>query len=230
MVHRHRSVAGGTARATVFGISDGLVSNVALILGVAAAAATRSSVLVAGIAGLLAGAASMAAGEYVSMKAQSELVERELSIERQSLTKQPELETRELEAIYLGRGVDPNAARMMAEAVMEDLDVALEVHAREELGIDPGETGQPWLAAGASFVAFAVGATIPLMPWFFAEGDAAILMSTALGLAAAAIVGVVLARFTERSAFRTATRQVAWAAAACTATWLTGSWVGGLIN
>lgn len=230
LVHRHRSVSGGAARAAVFGISDGLVSNVALILGVAAAAATRSNVLIAGIAGLLAGATSMAAGEYVSMKAQAELVERELDIERASLTHQPEREIVELQTIYLQRGVDEEAALAMAEAVMRDPEVALEVHAREELGVDPAEIGQPWTAAGTSFVAFAIGALIPLLPWFFGEGTAAIVASTLLGLVSAAAVGMVLARFTERSALVTAGRQVAWAAAACTATWLIGSWLGDIVG
>jgi VIT1/CCC1 family predicted Fe2+/Mn2+ transporter len=229
MVHRHRDVTGGAARAAVFGISDGLVSNVALVLGVAAAVATRSNVLVAGVAGLLAGAASMAAGEYVSMKAQAELVERELQIERRSLHKQPELEVRELTAIYQRRGIDAEAARRMAEAVMADPEVALEVHAREELGVDPDEIGDPVRAAFVSFVAFCVGAFIPLVPWLFGEGDAAIVASAALGLGAAAIVGSVLAYFTERSVVRTAARQVGWAASACAATWLIGSWLGGVV-
>ncbi|MEP4649822.1 MAG: VIT1/CCC1 transporter family protein, partial [Ilumatobacter sp.] len=189
MVHRHRDVTGGTARATVFGVSDGLVSNVALILGVAAAASTRSSVLVAGVAGLLAGAASMAAGEYVSMKAQSELVERELEIERRSLERQPQAETQELAAIYRNRGLDAARAMEMAEAVMVDPEVALEVHAREELGVDPDETGNPVAAAVSSFVAFAIGALIPLFPWFFAEGNGAIVASAILGLVSAAAVG-----------------------------------------
>lgn len=226
MVHRHRDVTGGTARATVFGVSDGLVSNVALILGVAAAESQRSNVLVAGVAGLLAGAASMAAGEYVSMKAQSELVERELTIERQSLEDQPAAETRELAAIYRQRGLDAAQAQEMAEAVMVDPEVALEVHAREELGVNPGETGNPVAAALSSFVAFAIGALIPLMPWFFAEGNGAIVASAILGLVAAALVGAVLARFTERSALRTALRQVTWAVVACSVTFGIGTWLG----
>lgn len=229
MVHRHRDVTGGTARAAVFGVSDGLVSNVALILGVAAAASERSSVLVAGVAGLLAGAASMAAGEYVSMKAQAELVERELEIERQSLAHQPQAETNELAAIYRHRGLAPEQALEMAEAVMEDPEVALEVHAREELGVDPDETGNPVGAAVSSFVAFAIGAIIPLLPWFVAEGNGAVIASALLGLAAATTVGVVLAGFTERSPLRTAARQVAWATAACGATWLIGSWLGAVV-
>ncbi|MFK7916558.1 MAG: VIT1/CCC1 transporter family protein [Ilumatobacter sp.] len=229
MVHRHRDVTGGTARATVFGISDGLVSNVALILGVAAAASERSGVLVAGVAGLLAGATSMAAGEYVSMKAQSELVERELEIERISLERQPAAETRELAAIYRERGLGAEQAQEMAEAVMVDPDVALEVHAREELGVDPDDTGNPVAAAVSSFFAFAVGALIPLIPWFFAEGNAAVATSAILGLLAAGTVGAVLAKFTERSVLRTATRQISWAVAACAVTWLIGSWLGAVV-
>ncbi|WP_420450915.1 VIT1/CCC1 transporter family protein [Ilumatobacter sp.] len=229
MVHRHRDVTGGTARATVFGVSDGLVSNVALILGVAAAASDRADVLVAGVAGLLAGAASMAAGEYVSMRAQSELVERELEIERRSLERQPGAEVRELAAIYRQRGLDDDQATEMAEAVMLDPEVALEVHAREELGVDPAETGNPVAAAASSFVAFAVGALIPLLPWFVAEGGGATIASAVLGFVAAAVVGVVLASFTERSAVRTALRQTTWAVAACAVTWLIGSWLGGVV-
>ena len=229
MVHRHRDVTGGTVRAAVFGVSDGLVSNVALILGVAAAASERSNVLVAGVAGLLAGSASMAAGEYVSMKAQSELVERELEIERQSLEHQPAAETRELAAIYRKRGLDAERAMEMAEAIMVDPEVALEVHAREELGVDPDETGNPVAAAVSSFIAFSIGAVIPLLPWFFTEGNGAIIASAILGLITAAAVGVTLARFTERSAIRTAGRQVGWAVAACAVTWLIGSWLGAVV-
>jgi VIT1/CCC1 family predicted Fe2+/Mn2+ transporter len=230
MVHRHRDVTGGTIRAAVFGVSDGLVSNVALILGVAAAASTRESVLVAGVAGLLAGSASMAAGEYVSMKAQAELVERELDIERQSIAKQPEMEARELAALYRRRGADPEIARRMAEQVHEDPEVALDVHAREELGVDPDGTGDPVAAALSSFIAFSFGALIPLLPWFFAEGNAAVVASALLGLIASATVGAVLARFTERSMIRTAGRQMGWAIAACAVTWVIGSWLGTAIG
>jgi VIT1/CCC1 family predicted Fe2+/Mn2+ transporter len=229
MVHRHRDVTGGTIRAAVFGVSDGLVSNVALILGVAAAASTRESVLVAGVAGLLAGSASMAAGEYVSMKAQAELVERELEIERQSIARQPEMEARELAAIYRQRGADAETARKMADQVHADPEVALDVHAREELGVDPDETGNPTGAALSSFIAFALGAMLPLLPWFFAEGNGAVVASAVLGLVATASVGVVLARFTERSMFRTALRQVSWATVACVVTWVIGSWLGGVV-
>lgn len=230
MVHRHRDVSGGVARAAVFGISDGLVSNVALILGVAAAEAERSSVLVAGTAGLLAGATSMAAGEYVSMKAQAELVERELRIEAKSLATQPALETAELASIYRSRGLDAEQALTMAEAVMTDPDVALEVHAREELGVDPDEVGNPVGAAVGSFIAFAIGALLPLLPWFFSAGDAAIAASAIIGAIATLLVGGTIATFTGRSIVRTALRQLGWAVVACGATWLIGSWLGASIT
>lgn len=226
MIHQHRDVQGGTVRAAIFGISDGLVSNVALITGVAAADSSGSSVVVAGVAGLLAGAASMAAGEYVSVKAQSELIERELELERTSIAETPQAETNELAAIYVGRGIERDQARQMAEAVMADPEVALEVHAREELGVDPSAIGQPVSAAFSSFVAFAVGAIIPLIPWLVGEGTGALVASILLGLTAAAGVGYGLAYFTEKSKLRTIGRQVALGSAACLLTWLIGSLVG----
>ncbi len=226
MVHDHRDVQGGAARAAVFGISDGLVSNVALILGVAAASTEASPVVIAGVSGLLAGAASMAAGEYVSMKAQNELIERELRIERESLAQNPQGELRELQTIYAQRGLDQQMARELAEAVHEDPEVALEVHAREELGVDPDDIGDPIGAALSSFVAFALGAVLPLIPWFLMEGTAATVVSVTVGLIAAAVVGIVLARFTERSPLRTAARQVSWAAGACIITFGIGTLLG----
>lgn len=229
MVHSHRDVHGGSARAVVFGISDGLVSNVALILGVAAAATESSAVLLAGVSGLLAGAASMAAGEYVSVKAQTELVERELAIERISIAEKPGAEVEELASIYRSRGIEPEHARAMAAAVHENPEVALEVHAREELGVNPESVGNPIGAAGGSFVAFAVGAAVPLAPWFFAGGNGAVVASIAVGLLAAALVGVVLAMFTERSKFVSAVRQVSLAAAACGLTYGIGSLLGATV-
>jgi VIT1/CCC1 family predicted Fe2+/Mn2+ transporter len=218
MIHEHRDLGGGTARATVFGVSDGLVSNVALVLGVAAAGTGAKTVLLAGVSGLLAGAASMAAGEYVSVKAQTELVERELQIERTSIAQKPEQETTELAAIYRSRGLRAEQAEAMANAVMADPEVALEVHAREELGVDPESVGNPLGAAASSFVAFAVGAALPLLPYFVAGGLGAAVASVIIGLVAAAAVGATLAVFTERSKIRTAIRQVGLAAAACVLT------------
>ena len=220
---------GRNVGAAVCSVVDGVVADVARSVGVAGEASRRGSVLVAGVAGLLAGSASMAAGEYVSMKAQAELVERELAIEKRSIAKQPEMETRELAAIYRQRGADAETAKRMAEQVHQDPDIALDVHAREELGVDPDETGNPVGAALSSFFAFSIGAIIPLFPWFFSEGSAAVIASAILGLIAATTVGAVLARFTERSMIRTAGRQVGWAVAACAVTWVIGSWLGAVV-
>ncbi len=229
LVHRHRNVQGGAARAAVFGISDGLVSNVGLILGVAAASPESQTVLVAGAAGLLAGAFSMAAGEYVSVKAQAELVERELAIERISIRESPEAEVNELASIYRSRGVPADTAKELAQSIMVDPQVALEVHAREELGVDPDSVGNPVEAAASSFVAFGVGAILPLLPWLFIESTAAILLSLLVGLSVAAGVGLTIAYFTERSKIRTTLRQVLLAAVTCGVTWVIGSAVGSAV-
>ena len=226
VVHRHRDLQGGWARAAVFGVSDGLVSNVALILGVAGASSQASLVRVAGLSGLLAGAVSMAAGEYVSVKAQNELIDREVEIERRSILEMPEAETNELQAIYEARGLGPEHARRVAIAFMSDPVVALDVHAREELGLSPDALASAWLASGSSFAAFAVGATLPLLPWFFGGGTGAMVASLVIGLTAAALVGLLLARFTERSRWRTISRQVAVAAFSCGVTFLLGNLFG----
>jgi len=226
MVHRHRDLQGGEARAAIFGVSDGLVSNVALILGIAGASTDGSLVRLAGVSGLLAGALSMAAGEWVSVRAHNELVERELEIERKSLEENPIAETRELAAIYRERGLKPEAAEALAEEIMADLEIALDVHAREELGVDPEGAGSPLGVAVASFVAFTFGAFVPLAPWLLAEGTGAVIASVVVGLIAAAVVGVAIAIFTERSKVRTAARQVLVAAGAAGATFLIGSLLG----
>ena len=226
MVHIHRDVAGGTARAAIFGVSDGLVSNVALILGIAGASTDGSLVRLAGISGLLAGAISMAAGEWVSVRAQNELIDRELEIERVSIRENVEAEQEELAAIYRSKGVQPDNADAVAADIMADPDIALDVHAREELGINPEGVGSPLAAAVASFWAFALGAVAPLFPWFFTDGSRATVLSVVIGTIGAALVGFGLARFTERSGVRTAARQVLVAAGACTATYVIGSALG----
>lgn len=224
--HHHRDLSGGLARASVFGVSDGLVSNVSLILGVAGADPSASVVRLAGLAGLIAGAVSMAAGEWVSMKAQSELLERELEMERIELRRNPIVERAELAAIYRSRGVPAEVADDLATAMMRDPEVALETHAREELGIDPGSLGSPRGAAVSSFLAFSVGALVPLAPWFVAAGAAAAVASVVLAFVAAAAVGFALARFTGRSRVRSALRQVLIAGAASALTYAIGSIVG----
>jgi VIT1/CCC1 family predicted Fe2+/Mn2+ transporter len=224
--HHHRDVKGGAARAAVFGVSDGLVSNVGLILGVAGADAQAGVVRVAGLAGLVAGAVSMAFGEYNSMKVQTELLQRELDLERIEIHRNPAYETAELAAIYESRGLEPGPAREMAEAAMTDPEVALETHAREELGIDPGDLGSPWAAARSSFLAFAVGAIVPLVPWFFGGGDAATATALALALVAAAVVGLVTARLIEKPPLRVIGRQLAFTIVPAVITYAIGSLVG----
>lgn len=224
--HHHRKVQGGTARAAVFGISDGLVSNVCLILGVAGGTSGPGVVRLAGLAGLVGGAFSMASGEYVSMRAQTELLERELEIERVEIARRPENERRELVQIYRNRGVDAALAEDLATEMHRDPELALETHAREELGIDPAELGSPLGAAVSSFVAFAFGAVLPLLPWFFGRGDAAVAGSVAIGALAALGVGVAVARFTERPVVRVALRQLAFAAAAAGVAFAVGNAVG----
>ena len=225
-VHHHRDVQDGTVRAAVFGISDGLVSNVALILGIAGASTDPSIVRVAGISGLLAGAVSMAAGEYVSLKAQKELVERELIIEQESIEDNFKAETAELVAIYEGRGVDSDLAEEVVKQIMSNPDVALDVHIREELGVDPAQLGNPVMAALSSFVSFSLGAFVPVVPWLAGGGNSAVWISAISGVTATAVVGAVLAVFSDRSVFRTSLRQMLIAAGASSATYLIGSFLG----
>ena len=226
MGHNHRNLQGGGARAAVFGVSDGLVSNVALILGMAGAHSSASAVRLAGVAGLIAGSFSMAAGEYVSMRAQSELMERELDVERQAIRHDPEDERRELAGIYRSRGLDADMANELSVKMMSDPDLALETHAREELGINPEETGNPLQAAGSSFVMFAIGAFIPLLPWLITTGTKATLWSIVLGAVAAFSVGAALAYFTGRSWLWSASRQLLISGVAAAVTYSVGHLIG----
>ncbi|MBT6372388.1 MAG: hypothetical protein HOJ86_06935, partial [Acidimicrobiaceae bacterium] len=172
------------------------------------------------------GAVSMAAGEYVSLRAQAELVERELEIERISIAENPEAETAELAAIYIERGLNPEQARLVATELMSDPEVALDVHAREELGVDPNQLGNPLTAAAASFWSFSIGALVPLVPWLVGSGTGAVWASAGLGVGASAAVGGLLARLTERSVVRTVVRQLVVASGACLATYLIGGLLG----
>ena len=224
--HHHRDVQGGAARAAVFGVSDGLVSNVAIIIGFAAYDRGPTLVRLAGLAGFIGGAVSMAFGEYNSMRVQAELLERELDLEREALASHPHVETVELSLIYQSRGIDADRARDLAEAMMSDPDRALEAHAREELGIDPGDLGRPIAAALSSFAAFSIGALVPLVPWFGGSGTAALVASVVLALVAAVAVGVATARFTGRSPLLTASRQVVFTALPAAITFGIGSAFG----
>ena len=222
----HRNIQGGTARAAVFGVSDGLLTNVSLILGVAGASPTSGLVRLAGVAGLVAGAISMAAGEYISMSAQADLIRRELAVEREELRRNPDFERRELVAVYMGRGVPRPTAEEVVDALMRDPEVALEVHSREELGVDPSRTGSPLGAAASSFVSFAIGALIPLIPWFLTTGWGAVLVSIVLGAVASLAIGAAIGYFSERSIVRAAARQLLITAGAAAVTFAVGRLVG----
>jgi len=226
MGHSHRNLHGGGARAAVFGVSDGLVSNVALILGMAGAQASPGAVRLAGIAGLIAGSFSMAAGEYISMRAQSELMLRELDVERQAIRHDPEDERKELAAIYESRGIDADLARELSVKMMRDPELALETHAREELGINPEETGNPVQSAVSSFIMFGIGAFIPLLPWLITSGTTATIWSVVLGGVAAFGVGAALAVFTGRSWLWSASRQLLISGVAAAVTYSVGHLVG----
>jgi VIT1/CCC1 family predicted Fe2+/Mn2+ transporter len=223
----HRSVAGGLARAAVFGINDGLVSNVSLILGFAGSGVDSSVVRLAGLAGAVAGSISMAAGEWVSVSAQNDLIQRELSVERRELLHNPLAETAELAAMYERHGMAPEHARAAADEVMRYPEEALSVHAREELGIDPDELASPWRAAALSLVCFLVGALLPVIPWALdAEGTAPKVASLLIGAVTAAAVGALLSRLSERSIIKGMLRQVVIVLAACAVTYVVGRAVG----
>ena len=222
----HRDIAGGLPRAAIFGISDGLVTNVSLILGFAGAHPATSIVRLAGISGMIAGAFSMASGEYLSMQAQRELFERELDVEREALAASPELERQELISIYRSKGIEDALAEELATSMMRSPELALETHAREELGIDPTATGSPWGAAAMSFATFALGAFLPLIPWLFVGGGLAAWLSVVIGAAAALTVGALLGRYTGRSKIRSALRQLGVAALAASITYGVGRAIG----
>jgi vacuolar iron transporter family protein len=223
---RHRRITNnGGFRAAVFGVNDGLVSNASLILGMAGAAAGEPLILLAGVAGMLAGAASMAAGEYVSMRAQREMFEYQIRLEEQELKAYPEEEANELALIYEARGIAPADARRMADTLIQDPTRALDALAREELGLNPRELGSPWDAAIASFLAFAVGAAVPLLPFLW-RGAYSLYVSIALTLMALFVTGCLVSLFTGRSPWWSGLRMLLIGAAAGSATWLVGHLFG----
>jgi vacuolar iron transporter family protein len=223
---RHRDVQASGARAAVLGAGDGLLTNISLVLGVAGAGPSGSTVRLAGLAGLLAGAFSMAAGELVSVRAQEELVEREISVERRELADDPRGEQLELAGMYEGKGLPHDKAATVAEILMSNDDIALDSHARLELGVDPDEPHSARQAAVASFLSFSVGAFIPLFPWFFWSGTAAIVASIVLGGLAAIALGATIGTFTGVGAARTALRQLVAAMVGAAVTYSVGRLLG----
>jgi VIT1/CCC1 family predicted Fe2+/Mn2+ transporter len=227
---RHKGFGGGNLRAAVFGVNDGLVSNASLIMGVAAASAGAESVVTAGVAGLLAGALSMAAGEYVSMRSQREMFEYQIGLERDELGEYPEEEAEELALIYATRGMDLEEARRITRALVKNPDAALDALAREELGLNPDDLGAPWGAAIFSFLAFAAGAVLPLVPFLLGLplAQAVVIAAIVAGVALFG-VGAALSLFTGRRALAGGLRMVLIGGGAGVVTWLIGGLLGAAI-
>ncbi|BBH64306.1 membrane protein [Actinoplanes sp. OR16] len=222
--HHHADVSGGGLRAATFGAMDGLVTNIALIAGVGGATADLHTLILTGVAGLVAGAISMAIGEYTSVRTQNEQVAAELAKERHELRVNPNGEADELVAAWTARGLPYDLARQVADVLKDNPEQALRVHAQEELGVVPDELPSPWTAAFSSFVCFAVGALIPLLPLLFGyEPLWAALVVGGLGLFA---TGAVIARLTARPWWRGGLRQLLLGGAAAGATYVIGSYLG----
>ena len=228
---RHKGYGGGNLRAAVFGVNDGLVSNTSLIMGVAGASAGLGAVITSGVAGLLAGALSMAAGEYISMRSQREMFEYQIGLERDELDEYPEEEAEELALIYNARGMDLEEARRITRDLVKNHDAALDALAREELGLNPDDLGSPWGAAIFSFLAFAAGAVLPLLPFFLGLplGRAVTVAAIIAGIALFG-VGAALSLFTGRNAWIGGLRMVAIGGGAGIVTWFIGSLLGAAIG
>lgn len=222
--HSHRDVSGGWLRPAVFGAMDGLVSNLALMTGVAGGDVATTTIVITGLAGLAAGAFSMAAGEYTSVASQRELVQAELEVERLELRRNPEDELQELAALYVSRGVEPELAHEVARQMSSDPEQALEIHAREELGVDPTDLPSPTLAAGSSFISFALGAMLPVMPYLL--GGSALWPAVALSLVGLFGCGAAVGRVTARSWWFSGVRQLLLGGAAAGVTFLLGALFG----
>ncbi len=222
----HRALAGGTPRAAVFGLSDGLVTNVSLIIGFASSGVGSSVVRLAGIASAVAGAVSMAAGEWVSVKAQNDLVQREMALELRELKRNARAETSELAGIYRSHGMSPEQATAAATEVMRDPERAVMVHAREEFGLDPAHLPQPVAVAVVSLISFLVGAMLPVIPWLSGSGDSARAASIIIGVVAAGMAGFAIAKQSERPVWIGVVRQVAILIGAVAVTYAIGSLVG----
>jgi VIT1/CCC1 family predicted Fe2+/Mn2+ transporter len=232
----HRVDTSGTVRAAIFGISDGLVSNTALVMGFAGTGTDNGVVLFAGIAGLLAGAFSMAAGEYVSVASQRDLFEREIEKEARELREKPDEERKELELIYRAKGMDRVTAKAAADKIFEDPQVALDTLAREELGLNPDELGNPYRVAVSSFVAFAIGAFVVVLPYLlavlwpaiFGGGMVPLIMAIVLAAAALIVVGGLVGNFSGRGIAKGALRQFTVGALAAGVTFVIGRIIGDL--
>ena len=228
---RHRAGGGNALRAAVLGANDGLVSNLSLVMGVAGAALSGRSILITGIAGLLAGACSMALGEWLSVQSSRELYAHQIKIETGEIESHPEEEAEELALIYEARGLKPDQAKTLAGQIMTSPEYAIQTLAREELGVNPDELGgSAWEAAFASFGLFALGAIIPVSPFFFSSGSTAVLFSVGLSTVALFILGAVISLFTGRSAIYSGLRMVIFSLLAAAITFGIGRLIGGSLG
>ena len=222
--HSHRDVTGGWLRPATFGVMDGLVSNFALVAGVVGGGATGKVVIVTGLAGLVAGACSMASGEFTSVSSQTELMQAEIAIEKRELEIHPEEEERELALMYEAKGLRPELAAEVARELTANPAVALDTHVREELGVDPNDLPSPWLAAGSSFVAFAIGALIPLLPFIF--GAVSVLPALLLSALGLVITGGIVGKITARPFWYGGGRQLLLGSLSAAVTFAIGLAVG----
>jgi vacuolar iron transporter family protein len=226
--HSHRDVTGGWLRPALFGVTDGLVSNFALISGVAGGGVSASTVALTGLAGLVAGAFSMATGEYVSVTSQTELTQAEIAIEQREIETAPKAEEAELAALYRSRGLDDELARRVAAELSANPDQVWRIHAREELGVDPDDLPSGWTASASSFLAFSVGAFIPLLPYLL--GATSLLISAILAGVALFAVGALVSRFTLRSWLYSGIRQLLLGVLSAAVTFGVGSAIGAKVS
>lgn len=222
--HHHQDVSGGWLRPAVFGAMDGLVTNIALIAGVGGGGVSAHTLILTGVAGLVAGAISMGIGEFTSVRTQNEQVAFEVGKERRELETNPEAEIAELASRWIARGLPERMAWQVAREVQRNPDEALRVHAQEELGITPGELPSPWVAAIWSFCMFSLGALVPLVPYLF--GATRLWLALAVGGVGLFVAGALTARFTNRTWYGSGLRQLLLGAAAAGATYLVGRAIG----
>jgi vacuolar iron transporter family protein len=222
--HHHRDVSGGWLRAAVFGAMDGLVTNIAIVAGVGGGGGNRQLILLSGVAGLIAGAFSMALGEYASVKTQNDAVSNEVEVERDEIRRHPAGEEAELAQMYEDMGLSASTARAVAAEVHADPDLAVKVHVTQELGVDPDDQPSPWTAAGSSFLCFAVGGIIPLIP--FLLGFSSLALGLAVGAVGLFVLGALTSRFTRRNWWLAGLRQLAFGAIAAAATYAVGALIG----
>lgn len=224
---RHKTIGGNALRAAVLGANDGLVSNMSLVMGVAGAAAANTTILITGLAGLLAGAISMSLGEWLSVQSSRELYQRQIALEAEELEASPEQEQKELSLLYQAKGISVQDADNLAQKIMLNKETALQSLVQEELGIDVEELGgSAWEAAIASFLLFAVGAIIPVLPYIFWSGQRAILLSLGFSVVGLFIIGAAITLFTGRSIWSSGLRQIFFGLAAAAVTYSIGKLIG----